>query len=553
MGIRASYRRLPKTARRIISTAIKLLVTIGGFYLLLTHKVPTWSSDDLVLLETAASGEVSAVRTAEGETIPAVSDEDALLRAALDDARAYLVEDSRLRIATRGPGASLALDGFSGEPTWTRTKRTLYTNLLESKPSSVVLSGSKPFWKVWAAASAPVELVRVGSVAEVAEASQTGSEAGGVWAWDETQGALVVSLSDGTAPGKRVRTAEHGAIGQEAIGSAIVSYVEAVEPTTFFLFAFLAMAIKFVGVISSAYAWNLLLKGQGLRFPFWQQVFTAFLIGRFIGTFLPSTIGLDGYTLYEAGRYSNAWHRVITAKALEKFLGIAGLFTGVLLTLPAGYLVLQGIGDGSGIVTALIGVISAGVTGTVVIGLVKPGWVRLGMRLFGGILPGPVRGHADRFVSAAGAYEGQLGLLFGALFAKFITHFTTAVVYFFTALAIGVVAPEFLPIVFGSLLQIFGTIFSPTIAGEGAREALQAMLLSNYLGGPAQAVLSAALGFVAAEAATLWGGAFLWTRGPDWRPTSCLVDGEQVDYAWLEGDEGGFDAEKIAETTRSHR
>ena len=111
-----------------------------------------------------------------------------------------------------------------------------------------------------------------------------------------------------------------------------------VDTTTFVTFAIVAMLVKFVGVISSAYAWNLLLKGQGVRYPFWSKIMTAFLIGRFIGTFLPSTLGLDGYTLYEAGRYSNQWPRVITSKALEKFIGVAGLFLGMVVTLPFGEL-----------------------------------------------------------------------------------------------------------------------------------------------------------------------------------------------------------------------
>jgi len=54
---------------------------------------------------------------------------------------------------------------------------------------------------------------------------------------------------------------------------------------------------------------------------------------------------------------------------------------------------------------------------------------------------------------------------------------------------------------------------------------------------PAKAVLAAALGFIAAEAATMWGGAFLWTRTPSWRPTVCEVDGVAVDR----GDGQAFD------------
>jgi len=327
-------------------------------------------------------------------------------------------------------------------------------------------------------------------------------------------------------------------VGRITIISAIRGYIDQVDGRTFVFWSCIAMAIKFVGVIASAYGWSLLLKGQKLVYPFWQQIMTAFLIGRFIGTFLPSTIGLDGYTLYEAGRYSNQWHRAVTAKALEKFIGIAGLFMGILLTLPAGYFVLTHVvGERALLLSGIIAVFCSGITLVVVVGLVKPQLLRWIFGVAGNLFPSAIKHHVERFTDAVTAYEGQVGLLFVTLLAKFITHFTTAVVYYFTALAIGVVGIEFLPIVFGSLIQILGTLFSPTIAGEGAREAVQALLLSNYLGGAAQAVLSAALGFIAAEAATMWGGAFLWTRKPAWRPSFMLVDGKQVDYAWIDDSE----------------
>lgn len=345
--------------------------------------------------------------------------------------------------------------------------------------------------------------------------------------------------------------------GREAVPlwQALSEYIGTVDPWVFAFWSVVAMAVKFVGVISSAYAWSLLLKGQGLVFPFWQQIMTAFLIGRFIGTFLPSTIGLDAYTLYEAGRYSNEWHRAITAKALEKFIGIAGLFAGILLTLPAGYLIMVEVaGERAMTVTVLIGGVCGGITGAVLLGLLKPGLLLALVDRIGnlGILPGAIAHHVKRFAAAAGAYQGKVGLLMLTLLAKFVTHLTTAMVYYFTALAIGVVGVAFLPIVFGSLIQILGTLFSPTIAGEGAREAVQALLLSNHLGGVAQAVLSAALGFVAAEAATMWGGIFLWVRNGAWRPNFVLVDGQQVDYSWISADDdGGFDAEEIAARTKA--
>ncbi len=323
------------------------------------------------------------------------------------------------------------------------------------------------------------------------------------------------------------------------IYQAIMDYVGAVDGGTFVRFALMAMLVKFLGVLSSAYGWHLLLVGQGIRFPFWSQTVTSFLIGRFIGTFLPSTIGLDGYTLYEASRYSNQLSRAATAKGLEKIIGIAGLFFGMALTLPFGYAVIVDITAHLGrpgtapLLAAAIGVIAAGIPLSIFIALAWPAVIGGLFSLVQRVAPGAVRGPLGNVEAALRAYQGQLGLLLCVFFSKFAAHFSTASVYYFTALAIGVAGARFWPITFGSTVQILATLLSPTIAGEGAREAFQALLLSKQLGGVAQAVLSAALGFMAAEAATLWGGAFLYTRTPERRPRYTMVDGKQVDYEWL--------------------
>ena len=321
---------------------------------------------------------------------------------------------------------------------------------------------------------------------------------------------------------------------------AIARYSATVEPWRFAMFAVVAMLVKFSGVIASAFAWHLLLVGQGIRLPFWSTIMTSFLIGRFIGTFLPSTVGLDGYTLYEASRYSNQWSRAMTAKALEKVIGITGLFLGMVLTLPFGYAVIVdvtesvGRSDAAPLLAGAILALAGGVSSVVIIGLARPTLLTLLIALLARVAPGRVTGPLAKFEATVGAYRGRVGLLLTALLSKFVAHFTTACVYYFTALAIGVVGAAFWPITFGSTIQILATVLSPTIAGEGAREAFQALLLSKQLGGVAQAVLSAALGFIAAEAATMWGGLFLWTRTPTWRPAFCLVDGQQVDFDWLE-------------------
>lgn len=334
-----------------------------------------------------------------------------------------------------------------------------------------------------------------------------------------------------------------GTDGPEPLHDALVTHLSAVEPGPFVLFGVCAMAIKLVGVVASALAWHLLLRGQRLRLPFGQTVLTGFLIGRFIGTFLPSTLGLDGYTLWEAGRVTGQWHRVVTAKAVEKVAGATALFAGILLTLPVLWGVLgQAFGDWGPAATSIIGGLSLGVVATGIGILAFPGALRTLVGAAGRLAPGPVRHHVERLTDAVGGYKGQLPLLVGVFGLKVVSHVNTAIVYWFTALAIGVTGAAFLPIVAGSLLQIVGTLVSPTIGGEGAREALQALLLTDYYdANPAKAVLAAALGFIAAEAATMWGGVFLWTRTERWRPRVCEVDGQPVEA--IEG--GAFDLDEV--------
>jgi hypothetical protein len=343
--------------------------------------------------------------------------------------------------------------------------------------------------------------------------------------------------------------------------TAITDHLAEVDPSTALLWCAVAAGVKLVAMFASAAGWHLLLRGQGLRFAYWQSTVTAFLIGRFVGTFMPGTLGLDGYTLYEAARYSNQGARALAAKLVEKVVGITGLFLGMVLTLPFGWSAIEtgtanlGMPDRANEFALVVLAVGGGTSLAVTLVLARPGILVAASRVvvwsasFVGRsgLAGRVVGFLERFADALGGYRGQTPLLFAALFAKFVSHFLTASLYFFTALAIGVTGADFGAVVFGSTIQILGTLFSPTIAGEGARELFQAVLLSRELGGAGAAVISGALGFLAAEATAMLGGLFLWTRTPRWRPAVAEVDGQAVDFAWLEGDAGpAFSAEAVA-------
>ena len=300
-----------------------------------------------------------------------------------------------------------------------------------------------------------------------------------------------------------------------------------IDAGTFWFFVSLATGIKAVGMMSSMLRWQLMLRGQGIELPF-KHLFGSFLIGRAIGTFLPSTAGLDGYTLFDASRFSGKTVEVAAAKFVEKVCGFSGVFMTFLVALPFGI----GIFGDSAMLFAMISIPIAGgiITGLVLV-LLFPGVVQWLLE----VVPIPAKqritGIVTRISTAAAAYRDRPGMILQILFLSFIVHFTTAVMYYYTALAIGAEGADFWKITFGSAIQIFVTVISPfTIAGEGIREAAQYILLGELIG-PTAAIVSAALGFWAAEAPTMLGFVFWWMRSDDYTPSYARVDGVQVDYA----------------------
>jgi uncharacterized membrane protein YbhN (UPF0104 family) len=310
--------------------------------------------------------------------------------------------------------------------------------------------------------------------------------------------------------------------------TVIQAFLPKIDLAVFLRFVVLAAAIKLVGILASMYRWVLLLRGQGIELPF-RHVFGSFLIGRFLGTFLPSTIGLDGYKLYDAARFSGRSVEASGATLVEKVIGFTGIFMTYLAALPLGVSIF---GDRAGQVL-LVTVPVALLPLVACFALFAWPGPRLVAWATARIPLGPYAGFLSRLAGAVSAYGGRAGTIAAAAALSFVVHFATAAMYFFTALAIGVTAAEasFWQVTFASTIQILATVLSPfTIAGEGIREIAQYYLLSHLMG-PAEAIVSAALGFWAAEGLTLFGGVIWWARRRDYTPAYCRVHGAQVDWA----------------------
>ena len=295
---------------------------------------------------------------------------------------------------------------------------------------------------------------------------------------------------------------------------AILDYLPQIRGDVFWRYVLLAFTVRSLGMGASMCRWYLLLRGQGIIFPV-THVVTTFLIGRFLGTFLPSTLGLDGYKLYDAARFSGRGVEATAATIVEKGLGIIGIFLTFLVTLPLGRTIL---GARATVIAALTVPLSLAMITVFFLVAFQPervswllGWLPVGQH-------GRIRSMLQRLGAAAGAYQHHRLLLLITAVLSFAVHFCTAVTYFFTALAIGASHAEFWEVSFASTIQIFATVISPfTIAGEGVREIVQTLLLAHRIG-TSQSILSAALGFWAAEAPTLIGGVFYLMRRADYRP-----------------------------------
>ena len=201
---------------------------------------------------------------------------------------------------------------------------------------------------------------------------------------------------------------DDGEGGKVSILNAILDHISELEMEVFIPFVLAATVIKGIGILCSMFRWHLLLIGQGIRFNFW-HVIGSFLIGRFLGTFLPSTVGLDSYKLYDAARFSKKVVEPAAATAVEKVMGLSGVFLTFLVTLPFGYHILYDVlGDAATATLAVTVVISLGVVVGMFTVLFRPGIVEKML----GLLPALGRRKVEGFltkVSHAATATGARG------------------------------------------------------------------------------------------------------------------------------------------------
>lgn len=278
-----------------------------------------------------------------------------------------------------------------------------------------------------------------------------------------------------------------------------------------------ATAIKAVGIFASILRWDQLLRGQGYRAPL-GYLAGSFLVGRFFGMFLPSTLGLDGYRAIDLGRRAHDGVGSVAVILVEKITGFFTLFVLILVTLPAGvrFVPVQ--------VLAAAGAILFVPVVVAFLLLLRPGLVeRVASWLLRLRFPGKARveGLVRRSVAAVTAYQGQRAgraRLVRAVLLGLVVHGTTVLLYYFCARAIAAQA-SLADMLFVGPWIILATVGLPTMGGEGAREFTALGLLGRIGVGESQAFLVGNLGFWAGEfIPVVLGGLILALRPAHYRP-----------------------------------
>ncbi len=234
-----------------------------------------------------------------------------------------------------------------------------------------------------------------------------------------------------------------------------------------------ATFIKFVGILANIVRWKVLLAGQEIELGFgWLTA--SYFVGRFFGIVMPSTLGLDGWRLYDTIRVSRKPVECTTVLAVERITGLIGLIATILLFMPFADLQGRTFAD----VLQKLALPLAGAVGFGVMLLLKPELFAPFIRMIPVV---KVRTFIENAIRSATAYSTRRGTLVIALVCAIVGQVTTMAMYFGNAMAIQVEGVTMLQVFYAAAVMTLFTFLIPTAAGEGVRELMFVELLGGRI------------------------------------------------------------------------
>ncbi|MGE0789868.1 MAG: YbhN family protein [Sandaracinaceae bacterium] len=258
-----------------------------------------------------------------------------------------------------------------------------------------------------------------------------------------------------------------------------------------------AVALHFLAVFAGVARWRLLLRVSGIELGA-GRLTRAFLIGRFIGAFTPSTSGLDGYRLLAAGRASGKMTESAAAIGVEKLVGLIGMASVCAVLVPFGGASILGP---SAVWTALA--IGGGAALLLVL-LRHPSWLGLLVTR----APRTIRGKLGKAQAALHELDLGAGSMARAVGLGVISHLALSAVFAASARALGVDVSVAALLVVGNAIVI-AVLLPVSIGGIGVRESVAVGLLSAIAVPPGDALLVALLTYLTGQVPALLGAVFM--------------------------------------------
>lgn len=189
----------------------------------------------------------------------------------------------------------------------------------------------------------------------------------------------------------------------------------------------LVFLLALLGVVVSAWKWQVLLRGQGISYPF-ADLTRWYVIAAFFNTFLPTNIGGDGYRLFMTYGNPKGRARAVSAILLERLTGVLTLgFMGYVAALIvwlnsvnplAGSLVLIGTIAGLVALTGLLLIWQFG----------RRDWLK---RI------GPLHSLITKLTDALADWQGQTGRMVAVMALSFLFHLLRLFFVWLLILALG--------------------------------------------------------------------------------------------------------------------
>ena len=249
--------------------------------------------------------------------------------------------------------------------------------------------------------------------------------------------------------------------------------VRGVNLAVFVPWVLFATFVKLLGILANIVRWQVLLAGQGLHFGF-RWLTASYFVGRFFGIVMPSTLGLDGWRLYDTIRLSRKPVECTTVLAIERVTGLVGLLATILVFMPFADLRGRGIAD---VLRSMAVPLGAALLFGLML-LLRPELFTPLIRL---VPVHRVRTFLANAVRSATAYSTRRGALLIALLCAVFGQITTMAMYFGNAMALQVEGVSMVQVFYAAAVMTLFTFLIPTAAGEGVREFMFVDLLGGRI------------------------------------------------------------------------